>query len=92
MEFFQGLYALDILYSEYVEHVFQTTEEGKRPNSAVRNIPLFSTSSKCWKNIQIYDLSTEQKYKTPRADCFNVSSVEEILSFCIISIWFYLYV
>lgn len=63
MEFFQGLYALDILYSEYIENVFQTTEEGECPNSAVRNIPLFSASSECWKNIIIYNVSSEQKSK-----------------------------
>lgn len=66
MEFFPGLYALDTLYSEYVEYVFQTTEEGKRPNSAVRNIPLFSTSSKCWRkysNVWFISWTEVQNYK-----------------------------
>lgn len=75
MEFLQGLFALDILYSEYIENVFQTTEEGECPNSAVRNIPLFSASSECWRIIQIYNLSAEQKHKKSGSDCFKVSSI-----------------
>lgn len=66
MEFLQGLFSLDILYSEYTENVFQTNEE--RVNTQIVQLETFHSfqlhpsAEKIFKFI-IYQLNRSTKIK-----------------------------